>query len=233
MKNTLFNLLIISLFLTFNLRSQITRNYYLANFNGLSLGSAFKINVTNSKNFKVLVKGKKEDLDDLQVYIKNSTLIAKYKTKWSLWSRSRKSVEFLIEMPTITNIDLSGASQSKISGFDDLNKLNIELSGASQAYIDVFAADVNLELSGASTLKLIGRANKMNADLTGASSMDAGNFPLKNMTIDASGASNAKVSVSETLNVEASGAATIRYLSKPKNIHKNTSGGSNVQLISN
>ncbi len=233
MKNTLFNLLIISLFLTFNLRSQITRNYDLANFNGLSLGSAFKINVTNSKNFKVLVKGKKEDLDDLKVYIKNSTLIAKYKTKWSLWSRSRKSVEFLIEMPTITNIDLSGASQSKISGFDDLNKLNIELSGASQAYIDVFAADVNLELSGASTLKLIGRANKMNADLTGASSMDAGNFPLKNMTIDASGASNAKVSVSETLNVEASGAATIRYLTKPKNIHKNTSGGSNVQLISN
>ena len=47
-------------------------------------------------------------------------------------------------------------------------------------------------------------------------------------TTDASGASNATVSASNDLKVDASGASKISYTGEPKNIKQNSSGASSV-----
>lgn len=212
--------------------SQTVRNYNLSNFQKLKMGSAFTINVTEGKSFKVISKGKKSDLDELEVYVRNNTLYAEFKNKWSLFgNNNHDKIEFQIEMPTISAVNFSGASNSIVTGFDDLRGLEIDLSGASKSKIDVFATDVSIDVSGASNLKMIGRANKLNISMSGASDIEAINFPVQNANIDASVASGAKLSVSNQINVDASGAANIKYVGSPK-VHKSTSGGANISKIS-
>lgn len=231
MKTLILNF-IFCLLLSSQLNAQIIRDYKLANFEKVNIGSAIVIKINHSDNFKVVSKGKKDDLDELSVYVSNKTLIIESKEKWSLWNRRRhERIEFMIEMPQITSANFSGATQSLITGFDELNQLDIELSGASKSKVDVFVNKLNAELSGASQLKLIGRADKIDLALSGASSINAENFPTKTARIDASGASNVKLAVSDNLQVDASGAANIKYIGNPK-IHKSTSGGANISKIS-
>lgn len=234
MKNqlkTAFTLLLVSLIVQLG-HSQIVRNYNLSGFQKLNMGSAFVIKVVQGNTFKVISKGKKEDLDKINVFVEKGTLVAESKSKWKLWQNENTSrIEFQIEMPTITAIDFSGATTSFVTGFDDLNNLDIELSGASKSKLDVFANNVTIDVSGASELDLVGRANKMNVSMSGASNIKSTNFPTKSADIDGSGASNIKLSVSESLDIDISGASSVAYLGNPK-VHKSSSGGASVRRIS-
>lgn len=225
---------ILSIFLVVhsNLFSQIVREYKLTGFEKVSIGSAIHVKINQSGNFKVISKGKKEDLEELDVFVSNKTLIVESKSKWSLWNhRQRGRIEFIIEMPTVNSLNFSGATQSIVTGFDDLHHLDIDLSGASKSKVEVFVSHIQADVSGASQLQLVGRANKLEFSMSGASNINAENFPTKTANIDASGASKVKLSVSDFLTADASGAAHIDYHGNPK-IKKSTSGGASLRQIS-
>ncbi len=232
MKNFKTFIAILGLFIAnFYSNAQTIRTYNLSGFQHISMGSAFHIKVSQGNSYKIIAKGEKKDLDKLEVYTKNNTLHAGFENNWSFWGRNNHDkVEFQIEMPSLASVDFSGASNSIISGFDDLQNLSVGLSGASKSKIDVFTSKINIDISGASNLKLIGRANNLQLDLSGASGVDATNFAVKSASIEASGASNAKVSVSESILLEASGASNIKYLGNPK-VKKSTSGAASITKI--
>lgn len=196
------------------------------------MGSAFHIKIVHGNSFKVIAKADKKDLDRLNVYTKNNTLIAGFENNWNWWGRNNgDKIEFQIEMPTLLSVNFSGASNSTITGFDDLSNLNIDLSGASKSKIDIFANNLSVDVSGASKLNLVGSSNKLTLTMSGASSVEATNFPVKIADIDASGASNARLSVSQSINYDASGASNVKYIGNPK-VNKSTSGAANINRIS-
>lgn len=224
-----------TIFISINLStaafSQTIRTYDLSGFQKLNMGSAFHIHVIQGNSFKVIAKGAKKDLDRLEVYTKNNTLVAGFENNWNWWGRNNsEKIEFQIEMPSILSVNFSGASNSTITGFDDLNTLNIELSGASKSKIDVFSNNMSVEVSGASKLNLIGRSNKLTLSMSGASSVEATNFPVKIADIDASGASSARLSVSQSINYDASGASNVKYIGNAK-VSKSTSGAANINRL--
>ena len=63
---------------------------------------------------------------------------------------------------------------------------------------------------------MTGEADSGEIELSGASKANLENFVLKNLALATSGASNASVNVTETLGVEASGAAHVSYSGNPK-----------------
>lgn len=195
-------------------------------FDRLSLGSAFEIIVTKG-NYSVKLEGRREDLDDLESAVVGDKLRIRYKDSFN-WNRNRKKVTVTISMPTLKGLDLSGATNSKISGFNDLGTLDLDISGASKSDIQVKAQKIIMDVSGASTITLVGSAQRLEGDISGATSLRAYDFPVKEAILDVSGASSIRVSVNGKLDVEASGASNVRYRGTAS-VRSNTSGASSVR----
>lgn len=200
------------------------QTYSFTNFDRLDMGSAFIITVQQGTTFNVTVEGDRRNLDDLQVYTRNGTLMAQYRV-----NRNRKyTTTFLITMPTLRGVAFSGASRSTVTGFTNLNNLDIHLSGASEGQFTVQAARTNLNLSGASSLRLNGNGTGLSADLSGASLLQAFSYPVGEANLEASGASKASVSVANSLDVDATGASSVRYRGTPA-VRQRLSGASSVE----
>ncbi len=205
---------------------RISRTFNLKDFDRLSLGSAFEINVTKG-NYAVKVEGRKQDLEDLEADVSGNKLRIRYKDSHG-WGRNRKRVTVTISMPTLKGLDLSGATTSRISGFNDLGTLDLDISGASKSDIQIKAQKIIMDASGASTINLTGSAARIEGDVSGATSLRAYDFPVKDAFLDVSGASNIKLSVSGKLEVEASGASSVRYRGTAS-VRSSTSGASSVK----
>lgn len=203
-----------------------TRTFSLTGFDRLSLGSAFEITVTKG-NYAVKAEGRKEDLNDLEADVSGGKLRIRYKDSFN-WNRNRKRVSVTISMPTLKALDFSGATTSRVSGFNDLGTLDLDISGASKSDIQVKAERIVMDVSGASTITLTGSANRLEGGVSGATSLRAVDFPVKEAFLNASGASNVRVSVNGKLEVEASGASSVRYRGTAS-VRSNTSGASSVR----
>lgn len=200
------------------------QTYAFTDFDRIDMGSAFNITVQQGNTFNIAVEGDRRNLDDLQVYTRNGTLMAQYR----IARRREYQTSFTITLPTLRSVDFSGASRSIITGFSNLNNLDITLSGASESQFTGQVTRTNVKLSGASVLRLSGQGSALSADLSGASLMQAFGYPVDNVGLEASGASNATVSAAATLVVDASGASTVRYRGAPA-VSKRVSGASSVQ----
>ncbi|GAB4035223.1 head GIN domain-containing protein [Spirosoma jeollabukense] len=200
------------------------QTYAFTDFDRIDMGSAFIITVQQGTTYGVTVEGDRRNLADLQVYTRNGTLMAQYR----IARRREYKTSFTITMPILRGVDFSGASRSTITGFSNLSTLDITLSGASESQFTGQATRTNVKLSGASVLRLSGQGTALSADLSGESLLQAFGYPVDNVGLDASGASNANVNVASTLVVNASGASNIRYRGKPT-VQQRVSGASTVQ----
>ena len=199
------------------------QTYALTAFDQLSMGSAFAIAVQAGPAFSITAEGDRRNLDDLLVYTRNGTLFAEYRN-----NRSRShQTSFVITMPALRAVSFSGASQSTITGFTSTGDLGITLTGASKCQFTGEARQLVVDLSGASRLETGGRGAVLSARLTGSSTLQAFPYPVAEAIVNASGASNARVSVSTALTAEASGASTIRYRGEPP-VRPLVSGASTV-----
>jgi hypothetical protein len=200
------------------------KEFTVVDFDRLEMGDAFHITVEQGDFFSVSTRGDRRNIDDLDVRKEGSTLIVRYNT-----NRNRNHDTYVtITMPSLISINFSGASNSKVSGFRDLDALNVYLSGASVCQLDADTKNLDVLVSGASYLNLHGAGEDLKAELSGASVLKAFNFPVIKADLNASGASDGNITVSDQLNVVASGASTVLYRGNPS-LHSNVSGASSVR----
>lgn len=205
-------------------KDSITETYDVKGFDKLDMGSAFHIYVKESSNFSVKISGEKRDIEDLIVKEVNGRLKIYYNNWFNL---SRRRVDIEITMPSLTEVDFSGAADADVSGFKTAKDFRIHLSGATKGTFYVNAESYLIDISGASNLSINGNPKTINAEITGASSLNA--FDAKSLEADIhlSGASSARIDVAEKLKVDASGASSVRYRGNPK-VDSHTSGASKV-----
>jgi hypothetical protein len=201
------------------------KEYALVDFDRLEMGSAFNIEVEQGNAFSVKVKGDRRNIDDLNVYKNGSTLVVEFDDDDA--NRHHDTYIF-ITMPSLKGVNFSGASVSKIRGFESDDDLDFYLSGASISQLDVNYREVDLVVAGASSLVLFGSGDQFHAEISGASTFKGFDYPVREAVIDISGASEGKVAVEEELKVTAGGASTVLYRGNPS-IISNTSGASTVQ----
>ncbi|MEO5601628.1 MAG: head GIN domain-containing protein [Cyclobacteriaceae bacterium] len=199
------------------------RQYPITDFDRLEMGDAFNSNVEQGNFFDVSVRGDRRNIDDLSVRKEGSTLIIRYTQ-----NRNRRHDTFVtITMPELYSVNFSGASDSRISGFDNIDDFDIYLSGASVCQMDIEASRVETVISGASYLNIRGTGEILTADLSGTSVLKAFNFPVTRADLDLSGASDGNVTVMNQLDVIARGASHILYRGEPT-VTSDLTGASSV-----
>lgn len=123
-------------------------------------------------------------------------------------------------------IYVSGASSVDISG--NIETSEYKVSGASDVDAEIHGNYVDAHLSGSSSLELSGEVEEAIYDIQGASDLDADDLICMTVTISASGASDAKVYATETLDATSSGGSDIKYKGDPS-LTSNTSGAGTIE----
>jgi hypothetical protein len=202
---------------------EISKDFTLYDFDQLEIGDGFNIDVVYAETFEINIRGDQRNLNDVEVFKAGTTLIIKYKE----FSGRRHQTYITIKMPELNSVNFSGGSISSVSGFNSDKKLDFYLSGGSVSQFSAGIRSINLTLTGGSILRLRGLGDELNASISGASELTAVDYPVSTASVYISGASNAKLKVSEELNVNASGASVLFYSGNPT-IQKDVSGGSSV-----
>lgn len=127
----------------------------------------------------------------------------------------------------LTNVDLSGASKLELTG--NSGKMNLDISGASNARINGDALVASVELSGSSKLNWDGKTGSLKIDQSGATKFES-TGETANAEVELSGASKCRISVTETLYYELSGASTLRVLSQGAKMSGEQSRGSKIDF---
>ena len=192
-------------------RQTAERDYNVVDFDRLEMGSGFHIDVERGNFFSVSVRGDRRNIEDLIVEKQGSTLVIRYRN-----FRERRHDTFIdITMPELRAVNFSGGSESHVYNFDDAGEVDVHLSGGSVCQLEVNAATLSTTLSGGSYLSIRGNGQQLDADVSGASALKTFHFPVATSDIQLSGASDAEVSVSNELNIVATGASHLVYRGDP------------------
>lgn len=205
-------------------RGETTRTYDFRNFDELEISDAIRVNVVSGSAFEVSATGERNDLDDLNIFVQDGKLTARYNNSW----KKRQRMDIDIMMPDLAGVDFSGAVNARIEDFVNLPSVEIELSGASQCDFEGTGTTLKFDINDASRLNTFGKMKFLDGEASGASQLNAFELETEESDLDVSGASNAKVWVTRLLDVKASGASNVRYRGNPK-VEKEVTGGSSVR----
>lgn len=120
-------------------------------------------------------------------------------------------------------VDISGASDVKLTL--NVTNLNLKVTGASDVTLKTTAEKVKADISGASDVTLSGTASDLDLMCSGASDLKAEKLKVKNGKVKCSGASSTKVYITENLDIDATGASSLKYKGTPKIGSKTVSSG--------
>ena len=201
---------------------QDRQSYALVDFDRIEAEDALIVTIKYGENFSIEADGDRRNLNDLIVSKNGNALNLRFNH-----SQRRQYATYVnITLPVLYGADFSGAVNATVSGFTGVNRMDLSLSGASLAQLTMDMKEIHFSLSGASQLRLAGEGQLIDGNVSGASILSAFDFNTTTSTLTVSGASHGKVSVSQQLEVSASGASEVLYRGSPQVIAEVT--GSSV-----
>ncbi len=178
----------------FNNTDGLQKQFDIKDFSKLNIAGNYVVDIQKG-DFKITANGPERAMNETKIELQNNTLNIESDNK-----TDNERVRILITMPTLNEIDVAGATLSRVRGFDKIEKLDVALSGASSSQINVNTDKLHIQLVGASVLELRGRADKVKAQLSGASFVEAQNIKIKEAEVSAAGAS--RINLGEVANLK-------------------------------
>jgi len=181
-----------------------TEERSIATFANVDASGAFEIEWQNGPPaVRVTTDG------NLLPYIENNVSedTLHLRTRGHLWPTH--GIKIVISSPTRAGGRIRGAVKLTVK----------QLSGPSFA----------VESKGASQISLDGNVDRLLVDMTGASQLAADGLQAKTAEISTTGAGDAEVAVTDTLNVVITGAGKVTYSGNPPTIKKQITGAGSVR----
>jgi hypothetical protein len=120
-----------------------------------------------------------------------------------------KSITIILSSASLTDVQLTGGIRFKAS--------------------QITGQDLKLESTGASEISVDGSVRNLEVNLTGASKLNAKSLRTQIATLSLVGASEANVTVTDTLKASLTGAGKLTYSGNPKSVEKNITGAGLIQ----
>ncbi|UOQ96389.1 PspC domain-containing protein [Hymenobacter sp. 5317J-9] len=211
------------------------RNFDESGFNRVSVVGGYRVVVRKGNAFKIEAAGNEGVLSDIRVERDGDELQIKSRDNTSLfgrrWSNDDKKVLIVIDMPRIERIELAGAVQADLGGFDRQDELRVEQAGASHLRLNGNYGTLRLNQAGACRTTATGQADVLDLDAAGACELAAANLKTRTATVEVAGVCKARVNVTESIKGEAVGASEIAYSGQPKNVDMDSTGPSSVKRL--
>jgi phage shock protein PspC (stress-responsive transcriptional regulator) len=200
------------------------RSSDFSDFNNLEISGLLDLEIQRGDYHSIELIGPEEEKAKYKITQQGGTLIIEYKTRekfdWNIINPLQaEKININIIMPELENLEIKGAGDVEVRDFHE-NDMDFEILGAIRMVADVQTQDISIILAGASKLDLRGSSNTMDVSVQGASQLRAYDFEVYNAVVEANGASNAKVNVTNRLEMKEGVASKISYRGKPEEVIK-------------
>jgi hypothetical protein len=201
----------------------------VGDFHAIDVSSAIDLQLSQGNENSVAVSAEgDQNKANIKTVVKNGVLKIWYEQKHWRWGGGRK-IRVYVAAKNLDKVTASGACDVRINGELTSKALLVGLSGASDFKGRVNTGSLKFDLSGASDVVVSGKAGDLSIGASGASHFKGYELVADNCRIDASGASDIKITVNKVLNAEASGATNIDYKGAGMIGDIRTSGASNIR----
>lgn len=211
----------------FNDKNAAVRN--VTGFNAIKVSGSIEVYITQGNSEAVAVSASEEKFrDKIKTEVVNGTLRIYYDGDRISFSSTNKKLKAYVSIKDIEALDVTGASDLKISGTLKANTLRISLSGASKLEGALNVSDLKITASGASDTKIKGSVTNLDIEASGASDVKGYDLTVDNCNARATGASDIYLTVNKQLSAHASGASSVFYKGDAVMKEVHTSGASSV-----
>ncbi len=212
-----------------------TREYDFSDFTKVEIDSAFDFEIVRSDSFSISLTADDNMFEHIRVKERGGTLTIGITSRISwikIFGFGSSTREAVIGMPRLDSLDVSGASQGNVSGFESIEALNIDVSGASKVtFPDLAAGDTDVEVSGASSVALQGSVRSLEVDASGASRIELMTLSVGDARLSLSGASRIDGNLeTDSIVFDLSGASSARLTGSAGDAIVEGSGASRFHL---
>jgi len=204
-----------------------TQQYSYSDYDQIDTESAFTVYVEFSNTEETIEIEANDNLHQyMDVKVESGALKIRFRDNINI--KGSATLNAYITTKNVSGYSASGASHFIIGDDVESENANIFLSGASKFTGEMHVANLSADLSDASVLELSGEAEAFNLTASGASAIGDYGFSTENLNINLSGASNASMTITEKMDVQASGASVLRYKGPADINSQNLTGGSQI-----
>lgn len=194
-------------------------------FTKLDISSAFNVYLEQGDREALTVEADENLMEIIVTKVSGNTL--EIYTDESI--RKYEELNIYLTFKDLEKIEVSGAVDIEGQGKMKFSELELDGSGASEIDLELTADVIRLDYSGASDVELSGYSGELSVELSGASQVDASDLECESVNIDASGASSIIVHANKVIEVDCSGASSVRYKGGPEKVIKDVSGAGSVK----
>jgi hypothetical protein len=201
----------------------------ITTFTGIKVSGGIDVYLSEGDNYSLAVSASEDKYrDNIKTEVNNGVLVISYNNDHSIWNSGNKKLRVYISFKLLQRIEGNGACEFIINGMLNENALLVKLSGACNIKGLVKITNLTLELSGASTVKINGTAQNLILTANGASDVKNYDLRAENCVAKLSGASDVRITVSNSISASASGTSTLYYQGNPDKKTMVTSGASTI-----
>lgn len=204
----------------------VTRRFSLSPFTRIDAKSAFEVHVRIGEVQSVVVRLDSTLADALDVRVSARELHVGLRHHISIGNAKLRAD---VVMTKLTAVRAGGASRVLLDQVVECDRVEVNLSGASRFQGGLQAGEAVFGLSDASEADLHGVGARVTVKARGASQLHMRNLHVGTLTINLSGASQAEVSVRDTIAADLSGASHLTYSGHPRFTRQSTSGASIIE----
>jgi len=197
-------------------------------FHAIKVSNAIDILIVPGTEDGLAVSAKTDEFrDKIKTEVKNGVLVISYdESSWK--GGGNRKLKAYVSARSLDRITASGACDITVSGKLESKELVLDLSGASDFKGAVETEFFDVKISGASDVFVSGRATAAKVDASGASDFKGFDLETEKCVVEASGASDIKITVNKELTAEASGASGVHYRGSGMIKDVKTSGASSI-----
>jgi len=226
-------LVLVACMLPLSVFAQTKQTRRTGNFDGISASGAVNVFLRQGNETSVVVEANDEVLKYLKTEVQNGVLKI-YRDKDFNWkdlmgNNNSGKINVYITCAQLKAITVSGASDVRGESAFTADEFKLQSSGASDITLSLRVKSLDVSCSGASDVKLSGQADRQKVSVSGGSDYQAYSLQSRSVNIQASGASEAYVSVDGEVTANASGASDIRYKGNARVVSNRASGASSVK----
>jgi len=201
----------------------------VTSFSGIKVSGGIDVYLSQGDDYSLAVSASEDKYrDNIKTEVNNGILVISYNNDHSRWSSGNKKLRAYISFKMLESLEGSGACDFIINGTLNANSLRVKLSGACDIKGPVKITNLTLDLSGASTVKINGAAQNLKLTASGASDVKNYDLEAENCVAKISGASDVRITVTNSISASASGASSLYYQGSPDKKDIATSGASTI-----
>jgi len=198
----------------------------LGPFHAVDISGNFELTLKKDSVQEVNVESPNDFLSKVVTKVENGVLYI-----YSDGILMHRTLKVTVSSDSIRNLIAKGACKIETDEQLVIPNFSLELLGASEADMDLKVANqINLDTKGASKVELKGSCKAFKLTGVGATKIEANEMLAKVVDVRVSGATEAEVNASESLNAEATGASQIECQGHPKTIKKSNTIGSQIEI---